>query len=160
MPSQPSPWKIYREYVCPLYPRLLGCLIPHRALARFRFGEALWSVLPCSLTPQARSDTDCREPGPIPSHRRVRPGDVGYINEGAFHLLFSAGIPLGSRVPGTDVPLTFEPLDLGPIILGGVRPKGSLHTDTVRQIEADVGGSVAVAPCVQRYPGLAGNHCD
>ena len=46
---------------------------------------------------------------------------------------------------GTDVPLTFEPLDVGPIISGEVRPPGYLRTDTVRQIGADVGGSVAVA---------------
>jgi len=143
MPSQPSPWKIYREYVCPLCRRLLGCLMQHSALTRFGFGHALWSIFLCSLSPQARSDTNCREPGPT-GDWRVRPGDVGYINEGAFHLLFSAGIPLGSRVPGTDVPPTFEPLDLGPIILGGFRPPGSLHTDTVRHIGADAGGSVAV----------------
>ena len=105
-----------------------------------------------------RSDINCREPGPIYSYRRVRLGDVGYIRQGRFHLLFSAGIPLGSRVPGTDVPLTFEPLEIGPIILGEVRPPGHLRTDSVRQIGADVGGSVAVAQYVRKYLGLAGNH--
>jgi len=77
-----------------------------------------------------------------------------------FHLLFSAGVELGSRVRGKDVPLTFEPLDIGPIILGEVRPPGYLRTDTVRQIGEDVGGPVAVALCVQKYLSLAGNHGD
>ena len=132
----------------------------HRALTPLKFGDALWSIFLCSLSPQARSDTNCREPGPIYSYRRVRLGDVGYICEGRFHLLFSAGIPLGSRVLGTDVPLTFEHLDLGPIIHDEVRPPGYLRTDTVRQIGADVGGSVAVPLCVQKYLNLAGNHRD
>ena len=94
---------------------------------------------------QTQSDIDHREPGPIYSYKRVRPGDVGYTRRGRFHLLFSAGVPLGSRVPGTDVPLTFEPLDVGPIIPGEVRPPGYLRTNTIRQIGVDVGGSVAVA---------------
>jgi hypothetical protein len=40
---------------------------------------------------------------------------VGYIRTGCFHLLFSAGCPLGERQLGVDVPLTFEQLDVGPI---------------------------------------------
>ena len=71
---------------------------------------------------------------------------MGYTREGRFHLLFSAGIPLGSRVPGTDVPHTFEPLDIGPII-SKTRPPGYLRTNTVRQIGVDVSGSIAVAWC-------------
>ena len=110
--------------------------------------------------PQAQSDTSCREPSPIYSYKRVRLGDVGYTRHGMFHLLFSAGVELGSRVRGKDVPLTFEPLDIGPIISGEVRPPGYLRTDTVRQIGADVGDSAAVALCVQKYLSLAGNHGD
>ena len=155
--SPPSPWTIYREYVCPLRPRL-RFLIQHRALTPLKFGDALWLIF--SSLPRAQSDISYREPGPIYSYRRVRLGDVGYIRQGRFHLLFSAGIPLGSRLPGKDVPLTFEPLDIGPIILGGVRPPGYLRTDTVRQIGADVGASVAVALCVQKYLCLAENHGD
>ena len=105
----------------------------------------LFGRLFCPSSPQAQSNINRREPGPIYSYRRVRLGDVGYIRRGRFHLLFSAGIPLGSRVPGTDVPLTFEPLDIGPIISGEVRPPGYLRTNTVLQIGADVSGSVAVA---------------
>jgi len=160
MPFPPSPWRIYREYVCPLRPRLDGCLIQHRALAPLGYGHPLWSVF-SSPSPQAQSDTSRRNPGPIYSYKRVRLGDVGYIRQGRFHLLFSAGVELGSRVLGTDVPLTFEPLDVGPIISGGVCPPGYLRTDTVRQIGTDVGDSVAVPLCVQKYLCLAGNHdCD
>jgi len=100
--------------------------------------------IPCLPPPQLESDIDCREPSPIYSYRRVSLGDVGYIREGRFHLLFSAGIPLGERELGTDVPLTFEPLDTGPI-LRRIRPKGHLHTSASRRIGADVGSSVAVA---------------
>lgn len=108
----------------------------------------LFGRYPCSLLLQAHSDMDRREPSPIYSYTRVRPGDVGYTHRGRFHLLFSAGIQLGSRVLGTDVPHTFEPLDIGPIIPGEVRPPGYLRTNTIRQIGADVGGSVAVAQYV------------
>jgi len=87
-------------------------------------------------------------------------GDVGYIRRGTFHLLFSAGVELGSRVPGTDVPLTFEPLDVGPIIPGETIRPCYLHTDTVRQIGVDVGGSVVIPLYAQKYLGLAENHGD
>jgi hypothetical protein len=78
-------------------------------------------------------------------------GDVGYTRRGRFHLLFSAGIPLGSRELGVDVPATFEPLDVDSVALGGVRPPGYLHTNTIREIGVDVGGSAAVAWCVCRF---------
>ena len=100
---------------------------------------------------RAYSDIDRREPSPIYSYKRVRPGDVGYIRRGRFHLLFSAGIPQGSRVLGTDVPFTFEPLDVCPIVSGGVRPPGYLRTTTVREIGVDVGGSVTVAWSVRVF---------
>ena len=69
---------------------------------------------------------------------------MGYIREGRFHLLFSAGIPLGTRVLGVDVPRTFEPLGVGHIIHGEIRPAGYLRTNTVRQIGADVGASAVI----------------
>ena len=91
---------------------------------------------------------DHREPGPIYSYQRVNPGDVGYIRRGRFHLLFSAGIALGSRVLGTDVPLTFEPLEVGPIIPNGPRSPGYLRTTTISQVGVDNRGSLDVAWCV------------
>lgn len=128
--------------------RLQAGLTQHRALAPLKHGDALWFATFSSQSLQDPSDIDPREPGPIYSYRRVKPGDVGYTRRGRFHLLFSAGIPLGSRGLGTDVPLTFEPLDIGPIVSGEVRPPGYLRTNTVREIGADLGGSVTVAWCV------------
>ena len=82
------------------------------------------------------------------SYWRVRLGDVGYVRRGRFHLLFSAGTPLGSRVLGTDVPSTFEPLDVGPIISNNARPPGYLRASTVKEVGVDLEGSLSVAWCV------------
>jgi len=157
MPSQLAPWKVYRQYVCPLRSRPPASLMQHRALAPLKYGDALWLMIFIPQSLQAQSNIDRREPGPIYSYRRVRPGDVGYTRRGRFHLLFSAGVPLGSRKLGTDVPSTFEPLDIGPIISGEIRSPGYLRTDTVREIGVDVGGSVAIAWCVCACFCLAGN---
>lgn len=69
---------------------------------------------------------------------------MGYTREGRFHLLFSAGIPLGSRELGVDVPHSFEPLNVGHITHGEVRPPGYLRTSTVREIGTDVGASAVI----------------
>jgi len=74
-----------------------------------------------------------REPTPTRSYTRVDIGDVGFIHKGQFHLLFSAGLPLGERQLGVDVPITFEQLDVGTLELGKPRPPGCLHTSTVQQ---------------------------
>ena len=87
-----------------------------------------------------------REPAPIYSYKRVKLGDVGYIRRGRFHLLFSAGRPLGSRQLGVDVPFTFEPLDVGPIIFSQPRLSGYLCTNTVKETGAGLGASVSMAP--------------
>lgn len=104
---------------------------------------------------RVQSDGGCtREPGPIDySYRRVRLGDVGYTRDGSFHLLFSAGEPLGSRELGVDVPHTFEPLDVKYVkkyVKKNNRPPGYLRTETVRKIGAEVGGSSAIPWCVRR----------
>jgi len=148
MPSPPDPWDIYKQYAYHLSSHFLSRFTQCRALLPFKYGDALWLVVLALQRAQALPNIAYREPGPIYSYKRVRPGDVGYTRRGRFHLLFSAGIPLGTRELGTDVPHTFEPLDIGPIISGKVRPPGYLRTSTVRQIGADVGGSVAVAWCV------------
>ncbi|KII92168.1 hypothetical protein PLICRDRAFT_463331 [Plicaturopsis crispa FD-325 SS-3] len=72
------------------------------------------------------------EPSPI-RHRYdcVRLGDVGYIAEGQFCLLFHAAEPLGSRVLGEDVPLEFEPLDYGSVKQLQPRLPRPLYTQTV-----------------------------
>lgn len=93
-----------------------------------------------------RSLKSLREPAPIYSYDRVRLGDVGYIRSGRFHLLFSAGYPLGERRLGTDVPPTFEPLDVGPIIPSQPRLPGCLRTSSVKETGFDLGASLSVAP--------------
>ena len=87
-----------------------------------------------------------REPAPIHSYNRVNLGDVGYIRRGRFHLLFSAGSPLGTRIRGLDVPLTFEPLDVGPIIRSQPRLPGCLRTSSVKETGADLGVSLNATP--------------
>ena len=104
------------------------------------------------LTFLTSSESSDREPAPIYSYKRVRPGDVGYIREGRFHLLFSAGVPLGTRVLGDDVPRSFEPLDVGQIIHGEVRLAGYLRTGTVKEVGADVGTSAAIPWYDSRLP--------
>ena len=87
-----------------------------------------------------------RQPAPLSSYKRVKPGDVGHIRRGRFHLLFSAGCPLGSRQLGVDVPPTFEPLVTGPIELDQPRLPGCLCTTTVKDTGVGLGASVSAAP--------------
>lgn len=78
--------------------------------------------------------TTSREPAPARNYTRINIGDVGFIRRGQFHLLFSAGSSLGQRLPGRDVPSTFEELDIGTLASGQPRRPGCLHTPTVRQV--------------------------
>jgi len=82
------------------------------------------------------------EPAPLPYFERIQLGDVGYILGGCFHLLFSAGRPLGERVPGVDVPHTFERLHVGPTFNTQPRSPGCLSTKTVREIPSRAGSSI------------------
>lgn len=77
---------------------------------------------------------------------RISIGDVGYVRHGAFHLLFSAGRPLGERQLGIDVPDTFEELTVGSVLPRQARPPGYLHTDTVREIETGPGAKMSTTP--------------
>jgi hypothetical protein len=95
--------------------------------------------------------TASREPAPTQRYNRISVGDVGFIRCGQFHLLFSAGCPLGERRLGIDVPLTFEELDVGTPEFRQPRLPGCLHTDTVREIRASVDASVSIALCVQLF---------
>ena len=70
-------------------------------------------------------------------------GDVGYIRRGRFHLLFSAGCPLGSRQPGIDVPDTFEPLEIGHPIRSQPLLPGCLCTNTVKGTGTNLSASVS-----------------
>ena len=94
-----------------------------------------------------REPTTSREPAPT-NYTRVSIGDVGFIRRGQFHLLFSAGSPLGERQLGEDVPTTFEPLVVGDPAHGQPRIPGCLRTDTVKEIGAGLGAALPTALCV------------
>lgn len=79
-------------------------------------------------------------------------GDVGCIREGHSRLLFSAGIPQGTRELCVDVSRTFEPLDVDHFIHGEIPPPGYLRTSTVREIGAD-SGAPSGATRNNRHPG-------
>ncbi|KAF9649192.1 hypothetical protein BDM02DRAFT_3186490 [Thelephora ganbajun] len=89
------------------------------------------------------------EPAPLPYFKRVQPGDVGYIRAGCFHLLFSAGYPLGKRQLGIDAPFTFEKLDIGLIIDCEPRVPGYLHTEGVRVTGARLPPSASPVPMLE-----------
>ena len=73
-----------------------------------------------------------RQPAPLYSYQKIKIGDIGYIRQGRFHLLFSAAMPLGNRRLGEDVPSNFEPLDPGPIVVSDQpRRPGALHADYI-----------------------------
>ena len=101
-----------------------------------------------SLIYPVRLNATTREPAPIHSFERIQLGDVGYTRRGRFHLLFSAGCPLGERQLGADVPLTFEPLRVGPIVYSQPRLPGHLSTKTVRETGAGLGASISPVPYV------------
>ena len=73
-----------------------------------------------------------REPSPT-NYERIKIGDVGFIRQGRFYLLFSAGSPLGERQLGEDVPVTFRPLDVGRLVRGQPLPPGCFRSYTVRE---------------------------
>ena len=91
--------------------------------------------------------TISREPAPTDKYDRVNIGDVGFIRWGQFHLLFSAGSPLGERRLGEDVPVTFEPLAVGEVARRQPRLPCCLRTDTVRQVGASIGTTLSPNLC-------------
>ena len=60
-------------------------------------------------------------------------GDVGFILEGQFHLLFSAGLEKGTREPGVDIPDTFEQLIVGKTRTRQPRDPGCVAAQTSRK---------------------------
>ena len=70
----------------------------------------------------------------MPNYGRIKIGDVGFVRQGRFHLLFSAGLPLGKRSLGVDVPVTFEPLRVGDIVRAQPRAPGCLRSATVHEV--------------------------
>ena len=92
-----------------------------------------------------------REPAPTSRYTRISIGDVGFIRRGQFHLLFSAGSPLGERERGVDVPTTFQPLDVE--IPESIQPRqpGCLRTNTVQEVVVDGGATVSATLYVQLH---------
>ena len=91
---------------------------------------------------------NAREPAPLNYFKRIQLGDVGYVRRGCFHLLFSAGEPLGERRLGVDVPLSFQPLTVGPIVNTQPRLPGCLSTNTIRESGASLEASICAVPYV------------
>ncbi|KAF9789164.1 hypothetical protein BJ322DRAFT_524714 [Thelephora terrestris] len=89
------------------------------------------------------------EPTPTSKYTRVSIGDVGFIRQGRFHLLFSAGLPLGKRKLGVDVPNTFEHLRIGTTEPGGPRDPGCVAAKTSRHAETKIDVTVATAKPLQ-----------
>ena len=90
-----------------------------------------------------------RQPAPA-DYARIAIGDVGFIRRGRFHLLFSAGSPLGERELGEGVPTTFEQLTVGTPARDQPRLPGCLCTTTVREIGAGLGATIPTALYVPR----------
>jgi len=83
--------------------------------------------------PEHLNPTTHRDPSPTEHYPRIKIGDVGFIRNGQFHLLFSAGSP---QTPGEGVPITFEPLIVGDPVLDQPRRPDCLRTSTVQQLGA------------------------
>jgi hypothetical protein len=104
--------------------------------------------------------TITREPAPLPYFKRIQLGDVGYIRRGCFHLLFSAGCPLGERRLGVDVPRTFKQLDVGPIFNTQPRQPGYLCTSGVRETRVRLTPSASPVPYVRSVASVSSSISD
>ena len=89
-----------------------------------------------------------REPAPTNRYNRISIGDVGFVRWGQFHLLFSAGRPLGERQLGIDVPSTFEELYVGDSGFRQPLDPRPLKTDTVQKMKVTAS---ATGLCVQVF---------
>lgn len=73
---------------------------------------------------------------------------MGVIFQGQFHLLFSAGLELGTRKLGVDVPDTFEQLIVGTTTERGPRDPGCVGAQTNRKGGASLDVSPTPFVCV------------
>ena len=97
-----------------------------------------------SLMYLARMNTTTRKPSPTQSFKCIQLGDVGCIWRGHFHLLLSAGSPLGKGQLGIHVPLTFKQLNIGLIDHTEPQLPSCFSTSTVQ--ETGVGFGVSICP--------------
>ncbi|KAF9789168.1 hypothetical protein BJ322DRAFT_524556 [Thelephora terrestris] len=93
------------------------------------------------------------EPTPTSKYNRVSIGDVGFIRQGRFHLLFSAGLPLGERRPGVDVPNAFEQLRVGTMEPGGQRDPCCVAARSSRQPGTNI--AITVPSTQPLQPGVS-----
>lgn len=117
-------------------------------MSQLNHGDALWFVVRFYLVYPIRMHTT-RDPAPLHDFKRIQTGDVGYIRRGCFHLLFSAGFPLGERRLGVDVPRTFKQLVIGPVSNTQPRLPGYLSTNTVRKTRTPLRVSMIPDPYVR-----------
>ena len=73
------------------------------------------------------------------NYERISIGDVGFIRDGQFLLLFSAGRTREEQPAVTEFPDYFEPMEPGATVASSTEPMlpGNLHTDTVEQFKLD-----------------------
>ena len=115
----------------------------------------------CSVVPRVFClSVTAREPAPLDYFKRIQLGDVGYVRRGCFHVLFSAGCPLGERQLGVDVPPTFQPLSVGPIINTQPRLPGYLSTNTVQETGVGLGASMCAVPYVRSVGSVSSSDPD
>ena len=76
---------------------------------------------------------------------------MGFIRQGRFHLLFSAGLPLGDRKLGDDVPSTFQQLFVGKQEKTQPRDPGYVSARTSGELEAGLGVTVSTMQCVPSF---------
>ncbi|CAL1716217.1 unnamed protein product [Somion occarium] len=93
-----------------------------RQMLALNYGLALW------------------QPSPSSRHKQVQIGDVGYIRDGSFRLLFNAAKPTGA------VPEGFVPLQIGTIHHNQPRSRGLLWTKSIKLLGTGGGWDFSQAP--------------
>ena len=109
----------------------------------------LYRFLFSAVADDIKKPATSRQPAPV-DHARIAIGDVGFVRDGRFHLLFSAGSPLGERQLGEDVPTTFEQLKVGTLVRDEPRQPGYLCTATIREIKLGLDATIPTALYVLR----------
>ena len=74
----------------------------------------------------------------------IKIGDVGFIRDGQFTLLFHAGSPMQAVEPGVNVPRTFRPLIIGETKFRDPRQPITLRVGAVEEYTADLGITTSV----------------
>ena len=95
-----------------------------------------------------------RQPAPLDYYDKVNIGDVGYIKEGQFHLLFNTGPQKDDeRVIGQDVPEGFCPIEHLKGFPKEPRRPGAISTGSIKKLDGSV--SVGVYVCRRTIHGIS-----